>query len=155
MLEVPVYNTAGNQVDTLQVDEALFGGDVNVALLKQAIVAYQANRRLGAASTRSRGEVKGSTRKLYRQKGTGYARRGQIRTGIMRGGGVAFAKDPRTFRKKLPRKMRRAALRSALSVKAADTQIVLLDEFDMEQPKTREFEVILQRLDQRQAGQLA
>ena len=95
MLEVPVYNTSGEQVETLQIAEDRFGKTVNATLLKQAIVAYHANKRQGTATTKGRSQVVGSSRKLFRQKGTGRARRGNIRTNVLRGGGVAFAKTAR------------------------------------------------------------
>jgi large subunit ribosomal protein L4 len=137
MLEVPVYNIDGKQIETLEVPEEAFGGQVNASLLKQAMVAYQANRRQGTSATRSRGMVRGSTRKLYRQKGTGYARRGQIRTNIMRGGGVAFAKTPKRFGKKLSRKMRKAALRTAILAKAIGQDLMVVDGLKLDAPRTR------------------
>jgi len=146
MLEVPVYNTSGEKIDTLQVDEQVFGGSVNVSLLKQAIVAYHANKRVGTAATRGRGDVEGSTRKLYRQKGTGNARRGSIRTNIMRGGGVAFAKTARDFRKKLPRRMRRVALDSAILAKMLGRDLMVLDGLNMQAPRTAEMAGVLRKL---------
>jgi len=134
MLEVPVYNTQGQKVDTLQVDEAVFGRHVNVELVKQAVVAYHANKRQGTAATRSRGMVKGSTRKLYRQKGTGNARRGPIRTNLMKGGGVAFAKRARDFRQTLPRKMRRAALESAILAKILGRDLMVVQGLAIQSP---------------------
>jgi large subunit ribosomal protein L4 len=146
MLDVPVYNTAGEKIDTFRVDEAVFGGQVNVALLKQAIVAYHANRRQGTAATRSRGMVHGSGRKLYRQKGTGRARRGNLRTNIMRGGGVAFAKVPHSYRQVLPRKMRRAATHSAILAKLLGSDLLIVDGLRFEAPKTRQMADILAAL---------
>jgi large subunit ribosomal protein L4 len=146
MLEVPVYNTEGKQVDTLQVDESLFGQTVNIPLLKQAVVAYHANKRQGTAATKSRGMVAGSTRKLYRQKGTGNARRGNLRTNVMRGGGVAFAKSNRDFRKKLPKSMRKAALNSALLAKMLGNDLMVLDGLAMEAPKTARLVEVLENL---------
>ncbi len=146
MLEVPIYNTSGEKIDTLKVDEKLFGTHVNVSLLKQAVVAYHANKRQGTAATRSRGMVEGSTRKLFRQKGTGSARRGSIRTNIMRGGGVAFAKGPRDFRKKLPQKMRRAALDSALLAKMLGQDMMVVDGLQISEPKTSQMAEVLKNL---------
>ncbi len=137
MLDVPIYNTAGEKIDTLQVDEERFGKTVNVPLLKQVIVAYRANRRQGSASTRGRSQVSGSTRKLFRQKGTGRARRGNIRTNVLRGGGVAFAKTPGGFEKGLPRKMRRKALDSAILAKILGQDLLVLDELSVSEPKTK------------------
>ena len=137
MLEVPVYNPSGERIDTLAVDEAAFGGKPNAPLLKQAMVAYQASARQGSAATRSRGMVHGSTRKLYRQKGTGFARRGASRTVVMRGGGVAFAKRPGNAAKRLPRKMRKAALRSAILAKILGGDLAVVDGLTIETPRTR------------------
>jgi len=136
MLEVSVYNTSGEKIETLKVDEASFGGEVNISLLKQAIVAYHANRRQGTAKSKTRAEVKGSTKKLFRQKGTGNARRGNIRTNVMRGGGNAFGKRPRDHRKGLPRSMRRAALNSALLAKMLGDDLMVIDGLKADEPKT-------------------
>jgi large subunit ribosomal protein L4 len=146
MLEVPVYNTSGEKVTTLEVDEAALGGRVNVSLLKQAVVSYHANRRRGAASTRSRGMKAGSTRKLFRQKGTGNARRGAARTNILRGGGVAFAKGGRDYRKKLPKKMRRAALKSAILAKILGDDLLVLEGLKVDAPATKQMATLLQKL---------
>jgi len=146
MLEVTVYNTAGDKVDTLKVDEALLGGTVNVALLKQAVVAYHANRRQGTAATRGRSQVKGSSRKLFRQKGTGNARRGNVRTNILRGGGVAFAKKQRDYGKGLPKKMRRAALKSAILAKILGEDLLVIDGLKVDAPKTKVVAEVLHKL---------
>jgi len=146
MLEVPVYNTSGEKIDTLQVDEALFGGKVNASLLKQAIVTYHANKRQGTAKTKTRAEVEGSTRKLYRQKGTGNARRGNIRTNVMRGGGNAFGKRPRDFRKDFPKKMRRAALKSALLAKMLGQDLMVIDGLKADAPKTKQMAGVMKNL---------
>jgi large subunit ribosomal protein L4 len=146
MLEVAVYNPSGEKVDTLQVDEQDFGGQVNVDLVKQAVVTYHANRRQGSSATRSRGMVQGSTRKLFRQKGTGNARRGTVRTVVMRGGGVAFAKRQRCFRKRFPQKMRWAALNSALLAKMLGQDLLVLDGLALAAPKTSELARVLKNL---------
>jgi large subunit ribosomal protein L4 len=146
MLSVPVYDTEGRKVDTMEVDEDLFGTRVNAALLKQAIVAYHANRRQGTAATKGRGEVAGSTRKLFRQKGTGNARRGNIRTNLLRGGGVAFAKKPRDFRQKLSKTMRRAALRSAILAKMLGNDLLLIQGLAAKEPKTALVAGVLRKL---------
>ena len=146
MLSVPIYDTEGHKVDTLKVDEALFGKTVNVALLKQAVVAYHANQRQGTAATKGRGEVEGSTRKLFRQKGTGNARRGNIRTNVLRGGGVAFAKKARDFRRKLSKKTRRAALRSAILAKMLGNDLLLIRGLAAEGPKTAFVAGVLRKL---------
>ena len=112
MKDVAVHNRQGKEVESLQVDESLFGGCVRINLLKQAIVMYHANKRVGTAATKSRGMVKGSTRKLFRQKGTGNARVGNARTGKRVGGGVTFAKVARDFGKSMPKKQRQLATAS-------------------------------------------
>lgn len=137
MIELPVYNQQGQKVETVNVDESLFGSIVRRRLLQQAIVMYQANRRQGTATTKSRGMVDGSTRKIYRQKGTGRARMGNLRTCLRRGGGVAFAKVPRDFSKKMPKKAKRLAKNSALLAKMLDQQLVLVDQLSIDQPKTK------------------
>lgn len=147
MLVVPVYNTAGEKIDTLQIDEARFGTRVNAALLKQAIVAYHANRRRGTAATKGRAQKHGSGRKVFRQKGTGYARRGNVRTNIVRGGGVAFAKTARSFRKGLPRKMRRRALESAILAKILGEDLMVVEGLALAEPKTKFVADALAKLD--------
>ena len=146
MVEVPIYDTSGQKVDTWKVEERLLGGRVNVALLKQAIVIYHANRRQGTVRTKSRADVEGSTRKLYKQKGTGNARRGNIRTNIMRGGGMAFAKRPRDFRKGFPRKMRKAALNSALLAKILGGDLLVVQGLSADAPKTKVMAQVLRNL---------
>jgi len=137
MLEVGIYNTEGQKINTMQVDERIFGGTVNVPLLKQAIVAYHANRRQGTVKTKGRGEVSGSTKKLFAQKHTGNARRGNIRTNVMRGGGMAFAKKPRDFRKDFPKNMRKAALKSAILAKLLGNDLMVVEGLQVAAPKTK------------------
>jgi len=146
MLEVPVYNTEGKQIETLSVGDEAFGTRVNAALLKQAVVAYHANKRQGTAATKSRGMVEGSTKKLFRQKGTGNARRGSSRTNILRGGGVAFAKRRRDFRKKLPQKMRLAARKTAILAKILGNDLAVVDGLTCEAPKTSQMAKLLSNL---------
>jgi large subunit ribosomal protein L4 len=146
MLEVPVYNTDGKQIETLQVDEAAFGGEVNAQLLKQAVVAYHANRRQGSAKTKARGEKAFTTKKMYRQKGTGNARHGDRGAGILTGGGHIFAKRPHSFRKKMPRKMRKAALNSAILAKILGQDFMVVDGLSIEQPKTKTMATLLKNL---------
>jgi large subunit ribosomal protein L4 len=146
MIEIPIYSRDGKKVDSLQVDEQLLGGEVRPALLKQAYVMYHANRRQGTAATRGRARVEGSTRKLYRQKGTGNARVGNIRTNIRRGGGVAFAKQTKDWRQSMPAKMRRLATRNALLSKAMDGEIKLIDDFKLQAPKTKAIAQVLDAL---------
>jgi len=146
MLEVPVYNTSGERTGALKVDEKAFGTTVNAPLLKQMIVAYHDHRRQGTAFTRGRSDVEGSTRKLFRQKGTGSARRGPRRTNILRGGGVAFAKRPNRARKKLPKKMRRSALASAILAKILGGDLLVVEGLTMDAPKTAEVAGVLGNL---------
>ena len=148
MIELPVYDKKGKQVDTINVDEATLGTEVRPTLLKQAYVMFHSNRRQGSARTKSRGMVEGSTRKLYRQKGTGNARMGNARTVIRKGGGVAFAKK-RThdnFRKDMPKKMRQLANRNALLAKLVDGEVKCVVDLDFEAPKTNDFKAILDAL---------
>jgi large subunit ribosomal protein L4 len=146
MIKLGVYNKEGKEVDSLQVDEALFGGRVRYALLKQAIVMYHANKRVGTAATKSRGMVEGSTRKLYKQKGTGNARAGNARTPVRKGGGNAFAKEARDFRQDMPVKQRRLAKNSAILAKLLSNSVVVIDDLKFDKPKTKDFAAILNNL---------
>ena len=146
MINVAVYNREGKEVEKLQVDEGVFGSEVRHPLLKQAIVMYHANKRVGTAATKNRSRVEGSTRKLYRQKGTGNARMGAVRTCVRTGGGVAFAKLARDFSKRMPKKQRRLARDSAVLAKLQSGNLVVVDELGFEAPKTREFARVLNNL---------
>jgi large subunit ribosomal protein L4 len=137
MIEVPVYNQTGEKVDTLQVDEAKLGGEVRRNLLKQALVMYHANQRQGTVRTLARGEVAGSTRKMFRQKGTGNARTGGIRNPIKKGGGHAKQKRPKDWRQAMPKKARRLARNSAILSKIQSNDIRVIDQIALEQPKTK------------------
>lgn len=130
----------------MAIDEAHLGARVRPKLLKQAIVMYQSNLRQGSASTKSRGEVRGSTRKLYRQKGTGNARVGSARTSQRRGGGHAFAKSPRDFRKRMPKRMRRLACLNAVLAKILSDDVVILDDLPLAEPKTSVLRSLLEAL---------
>jgi large subunit ribosomal protein L4 len=150
MIEIPVYNKSGDKVDSMKIDEALLGGpDIRSALLKQAYVVVHGNQRQASARTRSRGMVKGSTRKIYRQKGTGNARMGANRTLIRKGGGVAFAKTRDSFRRKLSKKMRQLANRNALLAKIKDfegnllEELKVVDSLEFAAPKTSEMAAVL------------
>jgi large subunit ribosomal protein L4 len=137
MIDVPVYDMSGKQTGTVDIDEAVLGGEVRFHLLKQAVVMWLANQRQGSARTKSRGMVRGSTRKLYRQKGTGNARMGANRTCIRRGGGVAFAKTKRPFQKDMPKKMRRLARNSALLAKLQAGNVAVVNDMKLDAPKTK------------------
>ena len=144
-MDIPVLNIQGKQVGTFAIDEQTIGGEVNPALIKQAYVRYHANRRQGSARTKSRGMVEGSTKKLYRQKGTGNARTGAIRNPIRKGGGVAFAKTKtrEEYRLDMPVKMRRKANRNALLAKLLDGEVRVVDTLAFNEPKTRVFKDLL------------
>jgi large subunit ribosomal protein L4 len=146
MIRVAVYNRQGEEVETLKVDEAALGSRVRYPLLKQAIVMYHANKRVGTAATKSRGIVEGSSKKLYRQKGTGNARVGNIRTGKRVGGGVTFAKFARDFRQGMPKGQRRLARDSAILGKLLSENVVVVDELGFERPRTKEFAEVLGNL---------
>jgi large subunit ribosomal protein L4 len=137
MIEVPVYNQQGAELEKIQVDEAKLGGTVRAALLKQAVVMYHANQRQGTVQTQARGEVAGSTRKLFRQKGTGNARTGGIRNPIKVGGGHAKQKRPKDWRLAMPKKMRTLARNSALLAKLQANDVTVVDKLALEQPKTK------------------
>lgn len=145
MIELPVYNMTGKQVDSLAIDEGLLGGEVRHALLKQAFVMFHANQRQGSARTKNRSRVEGSTRKLYKQKGTGNARMGTVRTNLRKGGGVTFAKlrTREDFRQDMPKKMRRLANRNALLAKLVDSEVKCFDALNFKQPRTKDFRAAL------------
>jgi large subunit ribosomal protein L4 len=143
---VPVRNIRGETVDQVELPDMIFGIEPNTAVMHQALMRQLANARLGTHKTKSRGEVSGTTQKVWRQKGTGRARHGSRKVNLWRGGGVTHGPRPRSYEQKMPRKMRRLALRSALSVKAADGQIVCLDSLEMDAPKTKAMIDVLGRL---------
>lgn len=145
-MKLPVYNMAGKEVDSLELPSSIFEAEINRDLMHQALVRQLANARLGTHKAKGRSEVNRTTKKAYRQKGTGNARHGSRRAPIFVGGGVAHGPKVRKYTKNMPRKMRRAALRSALSAKAENEEIVLLDELNFEQPKTKEMVALVDRL---------
>ncbi|HNS38809.1 MAG: 50S ribosomal protein L4 [Anaerolineae bacterium] len=136
-MELPVYNMAGEQVSTYELPASIFEANINRDLMHQALVRQLANERLGTHKAKTRSEVNRSTAKIYRQKGTGRARHGSRKAPIFVGGGKAHGPQPRKYTKDMPRKMRRAALCSALSVKADLGDIVLVDKISMDVPKTK------------------
>lgn len=145
-MKVPVYNSAGKKVGSATLPASVFEAKINRGLMHQALVRQLANARLGTHSTKGRSEVSRTTAKAYRQKGTGRARHGSRRAPIFVGGGVAHGPKPRSYRKQMPRKMRRMALRSALSARAQEGSVVVLDELSLTAPKTREVADLLARL---------
>jgi large subunit ribosomal protein L4 len=136
-MEVDVFNMKGKKVSTVELPVRIFAAPINIDLMHQAYVRQMANARLGTHKTKSRGEVRGGGRKPWRQKGTGRARQGTIRAPQWVGGGKVHTPRPRDYSQKMPRKMRRQALRSALSAKAADQEIVFVDALSLADAKTR------------------
>lgn len=145
-MQVPVYSKNGEVVKQIDIADSVFAVPVNEAVVHQALVRQLANARQGTASTKTRGEVAGSKQKMYRQKHTGRARAGSIRSPLRRGGGVAFGPKPRSYRQAMPKKMRRLALRCVLSAKAGDKELMVLDELKLDEPKTKEMVRILTAL---------
>jgi len=141
-----VYNMEGKKVKQVELPDVIFGAPVNIDLMHQAYVRQMANAHLGTHDTKVRNEVAGGGRKPWKQKGTGRARQGSIRAAQWKGGGRIFTPHPRSYAQDMPRKMRRAALRSALSVKAAEAAIVVVDELKMAEPKTRQMANMLNSL---------
>lgn len=146
MPKVALYNTQGQQVGDIELNDAVFGSEVNEAVLYDAVVMQLAGKRRGTAATLSRSDVRGGGRKPWRQKGTGRARVGTIRSPLWRGGGIVFGPTPREYGYKLPQKVRRLAMRSALSSKAKEGNIVVLDALRLEKPRTKDMIAVLQAL---------
>lgn len=144
--QLPVFDRDGKQVGTYDIDPAELAPRVNKQLLHDAVVMYQANQRQGSAKTKSRAEVAGSTKKMYRQKGTGNARAGSRRSGIRTGGGHIFAKKSRDYSYRLPRKAVQAATRMAVASRIIDDQITVIDDLKFDAPKTRDMAAILKAL---------
>ena len=136
-MQVEVYNLKGKATKQLEIRDDVFALPFNEAVVHQALVRQLANRRLGTADTKKRGEVRGSTRKLFAQKHTGRARRGDIRSPMLVGGGVAFGPHPRSYRQAMPRKMRRLALRCVLSAKAGSGELKIVDKLELDSAKTK------------------
>ena len=135
-MNLTVFDAAGNEVGSYEIDPAELAPTISRQLLHDAVVMYQANRRQGTFRTKSRGEVAGTTKKMYRQKGTGNARAGSKRSGVRRGGGHIFAKRPRDFGWRMPRKALQSATRMALAARLADDEVKLVDSLNFEAPKT-------------------
>ena len=146
MISVPIQDKTGQEVGTYEFDPSELATAVNKQLLHDAVVMYEANRRVGTAKTKSRGQVVGSTQKLYRQKGTGRARMGGRRSPIRRGGGHTFAKVPKDWGYRLTKKAVKLATRMALLSKFLDDQVTVLDELSVQQPKTKTVVEILKAL---------
>jgi len=146
MPSTTVYNMAGEAVEQLELSEQVFGVIPNVAVLHQVVTAQLVNRRQGNASTKTRAEVSGGNRKPYKQKGTGHARQGSTRSPQFRHGGVVFGPRPHPYHHDVPKKMRRLAIRSALSDKVANEQLIVLDSLSLDAPRTKDMLALLDRL---------
>jgi large subunit ribosomal protein L4 len=145
-VKVPVYGLNGEVAEQIELSEAIFAIPFNESVVHQAMVRQLANGRQGTASTKDRGEVSGSTRKLYAQKHTGRARRGDIKSPLLRGGGVVFGPKPRSYRQSMPKKMRRLALKCLLSAKIREGNVRLVQELDFKEPKTKDMVNVLSSL---------
>lgn len=146
MIQASVKGSKGETLREIELDERVFGIEPNVAVLHQAVVAQLSNQRKGTHSTKTRGQVAGGGRKPWRQKGTGRARQGSTRAPHWRHGGIVFGPHPRSYHKDMPRKMRRLAMRSALSAKLRDGEMMIVDALALPQPKTREMKAALASL---------
>jgi large subunit ribosomal protein L4 len=146
MNEVPVFNAKGDRVGAVDFADDAFGGSVKGRLLKDVLVASESRRRSGNADTKERGEIKGSTRKPWRQKGTGHARSGSRKSPLWRGGGTIFGPHPRDYSRDVPRRQRRAALRSALALKLREGRIKVVTGLAMSEPKTGDLRRLLARM---------
>jgi len=146
MARLPVYDRTGKEVGGYDIEPTDLAPRINKQLLHDVVVMYQANLRQGTFKTKSRGEVAGSTKKMYRQKGTGNARAGSRRSGVRRGGGHIFAKRPRDFSYRLPRKAVQLATRMAVASKLRDNQLLVIDDLSLPAPKTKDMAVILKAL---------
>ncbi len=145
-ITLPIYNTEGKETDSLKLDQGIFDGIVNADAIHQAVLAYRAGQRKGLASTKTMGEVSGGGRKPWRQKGTGRARVGSIRSPLWRHGGIIFGPHPRDFSYTIPVKIKNLALKSSLNAKINENNFIVLDNFKIEQPKTKEAVKILSNL---------
>jgi large subunit ribosomal protein L4 len=146
MPKVALYNSGGAQVGEIELKDDIFGVKINEAVMHQAVVQYLAGLRRGTASTKTRAEVRGGGKKPWRQKGTGRARVGSIRSPLWRGGGIIFGPQPRNYEIKLPKKIKRLALKSALSAKVQAGELVVVDALEFSQPKTKEMAQVLKGL---------
>jgi len=146
-VQIPVYSLAGEVVRHIEVSDEVFAVPFNQAVVHQAMVRQQANARQGTASTKTRSEVSGSSRKLFRQKHTGLARAGNKKSPLRRGGGITFGPKPRSYHQAMPKKMRRLALRCVLSAKAGDGELKVLEQLELDEPKTKQMVQILAALE--------
>lgn len=145
-VQVPVYNLSGEVVDHIEISDRVFAAPLNEGVVHQAMVRQQANARQGTNSAKTRGEVTGSSKKLFRQKGTGNARAGSRRSPLRRGGGITFGPKPRSYQQAMPKKMRQLALRCVLSAKARDEELKVLEDLKLDEPRTKQMVQILAAL---------
>lgn len=145
-ITLPIYNTEGKEVDSVKLDKAVFDGTINTAAIYLAVNAYRSNQRQGLSATKTRGEVSGGGRKPWKQKGTGRARVGSIRSPLWRHGGVIFGPHPRDFSCRLPKKIKSLALKSSLNAKVKENNLMVLDGIKLEKPKTKEAAKIFSNL---------
>lgn len=145
-MKVPLLNMEGKQIEELELAPGVFESEVNSAAVHQVVTAILASRRRGTADSKTRGEVSGGGKKPWRQKGTGRARAGSNRSPLWKGGGSVFGPQPRDYEIKVPKKVRKLALKSALSAKAQAAEIVVVDEFKVDEPKTRRVAEVLEKL---------
>jgi large subunit ribosomal protein L4 len=146
MIKVPVYNSEGKEVETLELDSSIFEGAVNTAVIYQAINGYRANQRAGLASTKTRGEVSGGGKKPWKQKGTGRARVGSTRSPLWRHGGSTFGPHPKDFSYAVPKKIKKVALKSVLLAKVQENNLIVLDQLSFESAKTKDAARMLSKL---------
>ena len=146
MAVVDVINTAGKKVSQVELADELFNVPVKASVLHEVVTSQLAKKRAGTASVKNRSQVRGSTRKLFRQKGTGRARRGNIKSPLLRGGGVAFGPHPKTWAYKVPKKVRKLALKMAISSKLQAEQLTVVDRFELERVKTKDFVAVARKL---------
>jgi large subunit ribosomal protein L4 len=146
-MKLPVFDMQGKEVDSIDADDSVFGLPPHKAVLRQALLAQLANRRAGSANTKTRGEVAGSTRKIRRQKGLGAARQGAIRAPHHSGGGISFGPKPRSFKQALPKRVKRLAIRSALSAKVEDGELRVVQAIELDAPRTRTIKDLVGMLD--------
>ena len=139
MAVVDVQNQTGEKISQTDLNNAIFNINVKSSVMHEVVTMQLANRRSGSAAVKHRSDVRGSGRKLFRQKGTGRARRGNIKSPLLRGGGVVFGPDPKSYSYKIPKKVKRIALKMALSTKFQENNLVVIDQFELEQIKTKEF----------------
>jgi large subunit ribosomal protein L4 len=145
-VQVPVYSLDGEVIKHIEISDRVFAVPFNQAVVHQAMVRQQANARQGTANTKTRSEVSGSTKKLFRQKHTGFARAGSRRSPLRRGGGIVFGPKPRSYRQAMPKKMRQLALRCVLSAKAKDKELMVVEQLKFDEPRTKEMAQILAAL---------